>query len=436
MKDIIKKIVVKTIIFEARLMLLRYRPKIVAVTGSVGKTSAKDMIYEVLSVKYSVRKNQKSLNSETGLPLTILGFESGWNNPLSWLKIILFGLVRIIYVRKYPRWLVLEIGINQPGDMEQTASWIRPEIAVFTAFGEVPVHVEFFESPEDVMFEKSKLMNYVNEGGAIILNADDKNVLKLKTKSNRKVYTYGINSPADLTASHCNVIYDDEGKNKLPSGISFKLNYDGNVFPIKIEGVIGEQYIYPVMISILVGTALGISPVEASESLTDFKPAPGRMNLIKGKNNSMIIDDSYNSSPLAVRKALEAFKDLKKNHLKIAVLGDMLEIGKYSYEEHQKIGEIVAKNKIDHLVTIGFRAETIAEFALKFGMKSDKVKMFKISETSIDFIKELQEKKEGSLILVKGSQGVRTEKIIKEIMEEPEKAKSLLVRQENEWLSR
>ncbi len=436
MKEILKKIVVSILIFEARLTLLRYRPKIVAVTGTVGKTGTKDMIYEVLSVKYSVRKNKKSLNSEIGLPLTILGFESGWNNPLSWLKIICLGLLKIIYVAKYPRWLVLEMGIDHPGDMDSIASWVRPEIAVFTAFGEVPVHVEFFESPEDLMFEKSKLMNYVNDGGAIILNTDDKNVIKLKSSAQQKVYTYGISEPADLTASHYRIIYHQFDDNKLPVGINFKLNFDGNVFPVKLDGVVGEQYVYPAMISVLVGISLGISPIESSEALNNFRPAPGRMNLIPGKNNSIILDDSYNASPLAVLKALETFKDLEKNNLKVVVLGDMLEIGKYSYNEHRKIGEIIAKSKIDFLITVGFRAETIAEAAIDAGMSAKKIKMFKISETSIDFIKELQAQKEGGLFLVKGSQGIRTEKIIKEIMKEPQKAKKLLVRQEPEWLSR
>lgn len=436
MKDFFKKIIVYIITFQAKLMLIRYRPKIVTVTGTVGKTTTKDMMYEALLVKFSVRKNQKSLNSEIGVPLTILGFESGWNNPLAWLKIILLGFLKIIYVPKYPRWLVLETGIDKPGDMDIMMSLVKPEIAVFTAFGKVPVHVEFFDSPEAVMAEKSKMIDYVNPGGAAILNADDKNIMKLKSKSERKVYTFGITEEADLTASNSHVIYEEFDGVKLPVGMTFKINYDGNVLPMTLKGVTGDQYVYPAIASVLVGTTLGISAVETTKALTDFKPAPGRMNLIRGINHSMIVDDTYNSSPLAVEKALASFNDMKAEGLKIAVLGDMLEIGKYSHSEHQKIGQMIKKGHIDYLVTVGFRAETIAEQAVELGMPPRNVKMFRISETATDTVKDLVNKKKGSIVLVKGSQGIRMEKIVKEIMAEPEKAKDLLVRQESEWLSR
>src|SRR3989344_1903834 len=144
MKSFFKKIITAILQAEARLILRKYKPKIAAITGTVGKTSAKDAIYTVLSGSHYVRKSQKSFNSELGVPLTIIGAASGWNNPLLWLYNIIAGLGVILLKNHYPKWLVLEVGVDQPGDMQKITSWLKPDIAVITRFSKVPVHVEFF----------------------------------------------------------------------------------------------------------------------------------------------------------------------------------------------------------------------------------------------------------------------------------------------------
>ncbi len=426
MKKIFKKIIFFILYVEARLVLFRYQPKIVAISGTVGKTGTKDAIYQVLSSELNVRKNNKSLNSEIGVPLTILGVESGWNNPISWIKNILIGFFQIFYIKNYPKWLVLETGIDHPGDMEKTASWLKPTVAVITAFAEVPSHVEFFESPEEVMREEASLMNYLKDDGFLFLNGDDKNVLKLKSKSKHKVYTYGFEKN-DIVASNYNIFYQDN----FAQGISFKINYDGHCLPITIYGIVGDQFVYPVLAAMSVGISLGISPVSMSESLTKIKFAPGRMNLLKGKGESLLIDDTYNSSPIAVEKAIESLVSIKNEGQKIAILGDMLEIGRFSTSEHKKIGQIIAREKIDILITVGLRSQSTAEQAIDSGMAQKRVFHFDNSEKAVEKAREYLDK--GNLILIKGSQGIRMEKITRALLKEEERVDELLVRQESVW---
>jgi UDP-N-acetylmuramoyl-tripeptide--D-alanyl-D-alanine ligase len=433
MKTIFKKIIIAIITVEARLVLKHYKPRIIAVSGTVGKTSTKDMIYHVLSDRFNVRKTEKSLNSEFGIPLTILGHQSGWDSMSKWLKIVCSGFVQIFYSPNYPKWLVIETGVDRPRDMDKIAKFLKPEIAVVTTFGSVPAHVEFFDSPEDVMAEEGKLIDYVTENGAAVLNADDEDVLRLKGKSKVKTYTYGFkNEKSDILATNKSTVYE----NKKASGISFKAEYEGNTVPVQISKVLGDQFIYPALAAVTVAKILGISPVTSCARISSFVPAPGRMNLIPGMNNSTIIDDTYNSSPIAVEKALNALSDVNCDGNKIAILGDMLEIGRFSHSAHVKVGEQVAAAEIDYLITVGMRAEDIAVSANENGMAKKRIFRFKESSEAIETAQALIEEKEGSVVLAKASQGIRVEKIVKEIIENPSDSAKLLVRQEKEWLNR
>jgi UDP-N-acetylmuramoyl-tripeptide--D-alanyl-D-alanine ligase len=431
MKEIAKKIIFYILKIEAQLVLLRYRPKIVAVTGTVGKTSTKDAIYHGLSSKLHVRKNNKSMNSDIGVPLTILGLESGWSNPGFWLRNILIGFLQIFYYKKYPKWLVLETGIDHPGDMKRTASWLKPHVVVVTNFAKVPSHVENFDSPEAVMEEEGSLMNYLRPGGSLILNADDEDIIKLKNKSENRVYTFGTNE-ADLVASNYSINYSGyEDNNPIVKGVSFKVDYQGNSIPINLNGVIGDQFIYPILAAMSVGISIGLSAVDISTAFSNMKFAPGRMNILKGDKDTILIDDTYNSSPIAAVKAIETLDQIETRGIKVAVLGDMLEIGHFSASEHRKIGELVAKSSIDVLITVGFRNKSCVEGAIEKRMAKGKVFNFDKSEDAIDTVKEYLGA--GNIILVKGSQGIRMEKISKAILADKESAKELLVRQESVW---
>ena len=145
MRTVFKNLVVAVITLEARAVLRKYKPKIVAITGSVGKTSTKDAIYAALARGGRVRKSEKSFNSEIGLPLTILGVPNAWHNPLRWLQNIVDGLFLLVLTVEYPEWLVLEVGADRPGDIRSLAAWLPVDIAVITRLPEIPVHVEFFD---------------------------------------------------------------------------------------------------------------------------------------------------------------------------------------------------------------------------------------------------------------------------------------------------
>ena len=174
MKIFFKKIITLILEIESRIVLQKYNPTIIAVTGSVGKTSTKDAIYTVMSSSsLSVRKSEKSFNGEIGLPLTILGCKNAWNNPLAWLGNILSGIEMIIFKTKYPKCLILEIGADHPGDIRRITKWLKPDIAVMTKISEVPVHVEFFSSPEELFKEKSYLAKALKKNGTIVFSNDN-----------------------------------------------------------------------------------------------------------------------------------------------------------------------------------------------------------------------------------------------------------------------
>ncbi len=435
MKQILKKIIIFIITLEARLVLWRYKPKIVAITGSVGKTSAKDATATVLGQKFFVRKSTKSYNSELGVPLVIIGVETGWLNPFIWLSNILKGFKLILSPKKlnYPAWLVLEMGVERPGDIDSLVSWIKPDIVVLTALAEIPPHVEFFAGPEELMQEKMKLIKACGNDGFVILNGDDKTLFEAKSKIQAKTITFGFDEENDLKASNYHITFRQENAVEIPEGITFKVDYKGSSVPVRIAGAFGQHHAYAALVALGVGLSQDFNLIGISEALFQYKPPAGRGALIEGIKNTYILDDTYNASPKAVHAALDTLAEIPGTARKIAVLGDMLELGKYAVQAHKAVGDRVIK-VADFIFTVGPRAKFISEEAREQGF--DKNKIFEFS-TSGEAGKPLQELiQDGDLILIKGSQSMRMEKIVEEIMAHPEDKEKLLVRQEKEWKKR
>jgi UDP-N-acetylmuramoyl-tripeptide--D-alanyl-D-alanine ligase len=427
----LRRCVVLLLTWEARAMLARYKPKIIAVTGSVGKTTTKDAIYAALSESLYVRKNQKSLNSEIGVPLTILGLENAWNSPVLWAWNILLGLARIAVPQRYPAWLVLEVGADRPGDIRSVARWLRPDIAVLTGVPEIPVHVEFFNSPEDIFKEKRSLAEYLKAGGKLVLNGDDERMKRLQQEFRGASVLFGIEDGNDFRAAQIDMARQ-EGR---PEGMRFRAEHEGSSVPVALFGALGIPRVYAALAAIAVGDCIGVDAVSAAAGLRGWEPPPGRVRLIEGIKGSLIIDDSYNSSPAAALAALDTLKEAGIGRRKIAVLGDMMELGRYSKDAHRAIGERAAQC-CDMLVTVGFRSRTTAEAALDAGMKDLQVRSYELQE-SPRAGKELEpELKEGDIVLIKGSQSMRMERAVLEIMAHPEKAADLLVRMDPEWMTR
>lgn len=420
MKSILKKIITSILIWESKAILKKYKPSIIAVTGTVGKTSTKDAIYTVLSKTEFVRKSHKSFNSEIGVPLTILGCQNGWSNPIRWIENIFTGLELIIFKSDYPKCLILEVGADHPGDIQSISKWLRTDIVIITKIGDVPVHVEYFPSPEDVVKEKAYLIDSLKPDGTLVLFADDKKVVALSQNIKQSVMTFGISEMATVTASNITAIYDD---NRMPEGITFKINFKGNSIPLKIKGILGQQQAYPILAAVTVGTIRNKNITSIIDSFENHTAPKGRMNILKGINGSTIIDDSYNSSPDALREGLNTLATLQVSGKRIAVLGDMMELGNYSAEEHRKAG-VQALQSCDILITVGQRSKVMNADGLNFNTSKEAGEYLKGIVTS------------GDVIFVKGSQSMRMEKVSKMLLAEPEKAVDLLVRQEKEWLEK
>ena len=428
MKQFFKSIVVAVLTWEASLLLRRAKPKIIAVTGSVGKTSTKDAIYTVLKQTHFVRKSQKSFNSELGVPLTVLGLQNTWHNPFLWLKNLFDGFFIALWPRKYPDWLVLEMGVDRPGDMTRLCSWIRPDIVVITCLPRVPVHVEFFDSPESVADEKMVLVRALKSDGVLVYNHDDEKINQKIQSVRQRAVSFSRYSKSDFTATNDSITYI-AGK---PTGLSFTLNHETETSTIIVRDAIGVQSTYNYSAAAAVGSLCGISLSVAAEALKRHQSPPGRMRILPGLKDTLIIDDTYNSSPTAAERALLTLKEIKGGHRKIAVLGDMLELGQYATEEHEKLGVVVTKTT-DVLLTIGVRARKIAKGAQEHGLSGKMIRQYDNIERAASELQTILKK--GDQVLIKASQGIRAEFIVMEIMAHPEQANNLLVRQEKPWQS-
>lgn len=426
MKALMKTIVVKVLTFEASLLLRRTRPKIIAVTGNVGKTSTKDAIFAVLKEHVRTRKSQKSYNSELSVPLTVLGLENAWNNPFLWLKNIIEGLLVALSQRDYPEVLILEMGVDRPGDMKTLTSWIKPDVVVITRLPDVPVHVEYFSTPEEVVDEKLVLLHALKKDGVYVYNHDDEKARMAAETIHQQSIGFSRYSLSHFTASADKILYDGG----VPKGLEFVLTHLDTAAKMEVRGSLGVQHAYNYSAAAAVGSIFGVALEDAMERLRKHLPPRGRMRIIQGLKDTLIIDDTYNSSPTATERALQTLRELKGAKRKIAVLGDMLELGRFSVREHEKVGELVPECA-DMLITIGVRSRKIAEGALEHGMSEKHILQYDDVIRAKSEIRSLIEK--GDMILVKGSQSIRTELLVKEIMLNQEEADTLLVRQDSVW---
>ena len=460
MKSIIKKITVVLLTLEARMVIAKYKPRIVAITGSVGKTSTRDAVYTVLSAKFFVRKSEKSLSNELIVPLTILGESYGGNNPFVWFKTVVEGLLMIIFPYAYPAWLVLEMGAERPGSIRNIAKWLKPDVAVITSFGfgNTPVHVEFFRSIDDLVLEKAAVARSLKPDGLLVFNHDDEKVQQLAETVPQRKISYGFGSGSDVQSLQADVMYGlyENSEIEFPLGMEFKAEAKTEAgstgsFGLELVGALGRQHVLALLAGAAVGLGLESSLqhessaqqehdprreclLDIATALKNHIPPRGRMRLLPGIRDTLIIDDSYNSSPVAVSAALETLRGIKTAGRKIAIMGDMLELGRYSIAAHRKMGEEVA-DSADILVTVGIRSRGAAEAALDKGLADSAVLQFDSSVEAGRYIAD-NVLKPGDIVLVKGSQAERMERCVEAIMEHSEDKEELLVRQDKYWLKR
>lgn len=433
MQKLSKKIIKYFLTLVARGILWRTKPYIIVVTGSVGKTSVKDGIYTVLKNSTSVRKSERIFNDEIGVQLTIIGYDVGTHKPQRWIVALLFGVWKIFVTGKYPKNLVLEIGVGKPGENIRMAKWLKPHIVVVTRLPEVPSHIEFFPTLDSLIEEKLSFARALRKDGTLVLNADDVRVIATKEELKARTVTYGIKEGSDIRGSNIQLFANELGGEKRSNGggLTFKIDFDGKSFPVVLNNIFAESYVSVALASLAAANTMNVNMVEAISSLSYYQTPPGRVKILKGKGNTTIIDDTYNSSPTACEAGLKMLKDIPFGKRKIAILGDMLELGRHTIEEHKKAG-VLASECADILVVVGLRGKNFAVGAREAGMSDDKIFETEDSVKAGKLVETLFA--DDDVIFIKGSQVMRMEKAVKILMAESERASELLVRQEREWV--
>jgi len=414
----------------ARLLIHKYQPVVIGITGSVGKTSTKEAVYHVLKSKLKVRTSFKNYNNEIGLPLTIIGRESPGSNLFGWLMVFAKALeLLLIKDKNYPQVLILEMGVDRPGDMAYLLSIAPVNIGIVTAISHS--HVEYFGSLQNIKKEKQVIVEKLDTKGLAVLNYDNQLTREIAEISKARVFSFGLQEGANLCAQDINYRFS-RGDYEL-TGIHFKLNYNGSIVPVNMKNVMSETALYAALAAAATALYFNFNLIDIAKSLNDFSLPLGRMNLLPGIKHSFIIDDTYNSSPESALAAVEVLRQIKveANAEKYAVLGDIMEIGHYTEEGHQLVGKKVAQSGIKHLIAVGEKAHNFITGAKEAGMEDDYIFYFDKAEEAGRFLQNRI--KEGDVLLVKGSQAARLEKVVKELMAEPDRAAELLVRQEPEW---
>lgn len=431
MRRIARNILERLLRDLSRRILRRYHPRIVGVTGSAGKTSAVNAIALVLATRFRVRQNLKNYNNEIGVPLSIIGMESGRRSMFRWLRVFSRAIALILSREPtFPEVLVLELGADKPGDLAYLLNFVPLEVGVVTAVG--PVHLEFFKSLERIVKEKSLVVTRLPSSGIAVLNTDDPVVATFRNRTKAKLLTYGFSEGADVRASDVSLKHAGHVRNANDVfGVLFKVTFEGNVIPMQLPHVLGQHQVGSALAALAVGARMGVNHLAAGKALENFIPPPGRLRLIPGVKRTLILDDSYNSSPQAALAALKVAVQLPNVGRTFAALGDMAELGTFTVEGHREVGRAVDASGIHELITVGEKARIIADTARDAGFPGDRIFHFGRSEEAGRFLQDRI--RESDLVLVKGSQVVRMEKIVKELMAEPERAEELLVRQGEGW---
>lgn len=417
-------ITIKILNILARKMLAKYKPVVIGITGSVGKSSAKKTIYEILKRKYKVHCDRSCYSADISIPLAIIGMESGERSAGKWIGIIFKTIGRLLKKNGYPDVIILEMGVNRPNDMKKMLAVIKPDIGIITGIGKFPSHTEYFKDAKHIAREKFLLARSLGKKDLVILNSDDEFTGELPGNIKSETITYGFNKNADIKAEEI-LLGNKKFKTEDGSlGMRFKISHKGTTVPFRFPYALGRGQIYSTLSAVAVGIHFGFNLVEMSEALSSYQPLAGRMKMIEGVNGSLIIDDTFNANPDSALSALETIEKLEVPR-KIAVLGDMLELGEQCEAGHQEVGKAVPKSA-DFLFTYGAKSKIIGRQAQKSGMKEENIFHFENMNELTELLKNTVQV--GDVVLVKGSRAMRMEKIVREIMAKPEKADELLVK--------
>jgi UDP-N-acetylmuramoyl-tripeptide--D-alanyl-D-alanine ligase len=376
--------------FEALKQLARavreaWGGKIAGVTGSVGKTTSKEILAALLGTKLRVLKSEGNFNNEYGLPLTLFGLDETHQAA------------------------VLEMGMSRPGELKRLAAIARPDVGVVTRVS--PAHLEFFISVDEIALAKRELIEGLNGSESVaVLNADDPRVAAFVSYAPGKVLTYGIDSPADFRA--------EEIEDRGPLGSAFVLVANQERARLEV-GLPGRHVIANTLAALAAASVWGIGAAEAHSVLGMLKAPFMRGELVQLKNGAALINDSYNSSPAALQSMSAVLAATTGYRRRILAAGEMRELGRSSAELHREAGHFAARlaskaGKIDWIIGVAGDAEQIIEGAVAAGLPRTQTRFFSSSEEAAKFLADFVEP--GDVLLVKGSRGVKMERIVDELL--------------------
>jgi len=347
--------------------------RVIGITGSVGKTTTKELVHSVLSTKFRTLKSQGNYNNEIGLPLTVLNARS-----------------------QHER-MVLEMGMYTSGEISLLCDIARPHVGIVTIVGSV--HMEWLGSIDAIAKAKQELVEYLppSPEGVAILNADDPRVLAMADHTTADIFTYGLNSQSDIWA--------DEIHSMGLEGIRFVLNHRNDRLHVHVP-LLGRHSVHTSLRAAAVGLKEGLSWDEIISGLQGLT-SQLRLVAVPGPAGSVILDDTYNSSPESAIAALNLLADLKGR--RVAVLGDMLELGPVEESSHQLVGRR-ASDVADILLAVGALGQLIGEAALAAGMKEDQVRFAADAEAAIPILEKVI--RSSDMVLVKGSRGANLDQIV------------------------
>ncbi|MBI2984647.1 MAG: UDP-N-acetylmuramoyl-tripeptide--D-alanyl-D-alanine ligase [Candidatus Kerfeldbacteria bacterium] len=381
----------------ARLVLRRYRPVVIGVAGSIGKTATKEAIAAALdSPDRPVRQTRGSFNAEIGVPVTILSGGPAQKRWWQWLRVFVGGVSLLLRRQPYPAVLILELGTDKPGDLGPLLRLAKPRIGVLTAIA--PEHLEFFGDLAGVAAEEAGIITTLPAEGTAVVNIDDEQARAVAKPGRVRTISYGWTPEAQIRAEHLDLTTDDRGQ---LSGMVVKVRLAGEVVPIGIPGVIGRHQAYPILAAVAVAEALGESAALTIERLKRYQPPPGRMRLLAGLSGSLIIDDSYNASPAAMAAALVTLFELKTHGRKLAVLGQMSELGSSAAYWHDWVGEKIGHDRLHELITIGPLADRIGRSAVAHGFSASRTVNVPTAEAAAARLQS--DLHPGDVVLLKGS---------------------------------
>jgi murE/murF fusion protein len=358
----------------------KFTASVVAITGSSGKTTTKEMIAGIAGLMKNVIKAQGNFNNLVGVPVTLLN------------------------LRDQHDVMILEMGTNSRGEIERLTRIADPDIGVITNIG--PAHLEGLKSIGGVREEKCDLFRNMATSGIAIINLDDESIRASNQIWHGKRITFGLGQEADVSA--------EDMRKRGGKGISFTLRIAGKRQKIHLSAT-GEHNIYNALAAAASSWALGIDHAIICQGLMTFKPISGRMEICQLKNGAFIINDTYNANPASVREALKTLKYLRGSHSSTVIHGDMLELGDQAYEMHESIGSLMADTEVDRIFLRGRLSQATAAGALKRNMPKNRIIFFETPEEVIPHLKSTL--KEGDWVLIKGSRMMKMEEIVRTIID-------------------